>query len=415
MKRNVNCPYCKNEIPINELMIESFENEIREKLNFELKSKQEALALQQEEYNQLLRQVMQKQESVDEIINSKVNDELLQRQQKLKESITAEVMKEKSEQIQLLEDTLVKKSKELREANASRAKIIQLQADLEEKEVKLQLQFQEKLNKKLAEANETFRNQANLEHDLRLKEKEELIQKLKEELDHSRRRIENSSQQLSGEALEKSVEEMLQMNFPDDQVTEIGKGISGGDSILHVMVNHKLIGRILFECKNTNNFSQQFISKVKEDAQRANCDLAVIISRTMPKKLEGNKIGVIDGVWICQDIETARSLTLGLRFGLLQVSLTTMQHQNKDDKKEMLYSYLTSSSFKQLFEQILNNFEILEKTFSDEEKKLTALWKIRRAQLNKALQSVLNFYGDIKGISDNIPSIPSLLEFPLAS
>lgn len=415
MKRNVNCPFCQNSIPIDSLVIESFEKEIREKLTLELKSKQEALTAQQEEYNQLLRQVMQKQESVEEHIDSKVQQELLQRQEKLKESITAEVMKEKSDQIQMLEDTLVKKSKELRDANASKAKIIQLQRELEEKEVKLSLQFEEKLNKKLAEASEALKSQKNFEHDLRLKEKEELIQRLKEELDHSRRRIENSSQQLSGEALEKSVEEMLRMNFPDDTVIEIGKGVLGGDSILTVMVNHQNIGRILFECKNTNNFSNQFITKVKEDAQRENCDIGVIVTRTMPKQLEGKKIGVIDNVWICQDIETARSITYGLRFGLLQAHMATMYQDNKEDKKELLFQYLTSNSFKQLFEQILANFDALEKTFSDEEKKLTALWKIRRAQLNKALQSVLNFYGEIKGISDNIPTIPSLLEFPLAS
>lgn len=415
MKRNVKCPYCTNEIEIDSLLVESFEQSIREQLNLELKQKHDDLHAQQEEYANLMKQVMQKQASVEEIINTKVEQQLLQRHEKLKESITADVMKEKAEQIQLLEDTLVRKSKELIEANASKSKLIQLQAQLEEQEVKLELKYQEKLNQKLAEANESFRNQKNLEHDLRLKEKEELIQRLKEELDHSRRRIENSSQQLSGEALEKSVEEMLQLNFPDDSVIPIGKGVTGGDSILVVMVNHQMIGKILFECKNTNNFSNQFITKVKEDAQREDCEIAVIVTRTMPKQLEGKKIGIIDNVWICQDIETARSITFGLRFGLLQAHIATMHQDNKEDKKELLYQYLTSNSFVQLFEQILANFDSLEKTFSDEEKKLTALWKIRRAQLNKALQSVLNFYGEIKGISDTIPSIPTLMQYPLAS
>jgi len=415
MKRNVNCPYCKNEIPIDEMLVESFEKEIRQQLTVELKSKQDALNAQQEEYNLLLRQVMQKQESVDDLINSKVNQQLVLKQEKLKESITADIMKEKAEQIQMLEDTLIKKSRELRDANAGKAKLIQLQRELEEKEVKLALKYEEKLNQKLAEVSEEFKSKKNLEHDLRLKEKEELILRLKEELDHARRRIENSSQQLSGEALEKSVEEMLRMNFPDDQVMEIGKGISGGDAILAVFVNHQNIGRILYECKNTNSFSHQFIKKAKEDAQRENCDIAVIVTRTMPKHLEGKKIGLIENVWVCQDIEMARSLTYGLRFGLLQAHVATMHQENKDDKKEILFSYLTSTTFKNLFEQILDNFETLEKTFSDEEKKLTSLWKIRKAQLNKALQSVLNFYGEIKGISDSIPTIPSLLELPLAS
>jgi len=75
----------------------------------------------------------------------------------------------------------------------------------------------------------------------------------------------------------------------------------------------KECGMILWEAKNAQNFSKDWITKLKADQQEAGADIAVIATVTLPKEIGG--FGIMDDVWVT-DYKTAICLAMALRYGL---------------------------------------------------------------------------------------------------
>jgi len=101
-----------------------------------------------------------------------------------------------------------------------------------------------------------------------------------------------------------------------------------------------------------------------------------------------------------------------LRFGLLKIYATTVTQQGRETKMEMLYNYLTSIEFKNVFGNILDNYQALLVNHHSEKLKLQRIWKEREKVLEEVLSSTVDFYGAIKGIAGQaIPAI-EILEMP---
>jgi hypothetical protein len=274
--------------------------------------------------------------------------------------------------------------------------------DLEKEYSRKEAEYAKRLEKIRFEVQEQTRQESNL----KLKEKDKLIQDLKTQLTKVREKLENSSQQMSGEIQELELESILASTFPTDIVKPVPKGMNGADSTLHVCTQGGgEIGKILYESKRTNSWGNGWISKIKADNLKAKCQIMVIVTSTMPKDITG-KFGVKDNVWVCSfEPEAIRQLTLVLRYGLLKVFEITRLQKNSETKADKLYMYLTSQEFINLFESVLRGFNTLEQSYQDEKKKLAALWKIREQHLQEMLANTMEFYGTIKGIASDIPEL----------
>ncbi|MFL5762934.1 MAG: DUF2130 domain-containing protein [Bacteroidia bacterium] len=289
---------------------------------------------------------------------------------------------------------------------------LSIKKDLEEQYILKQSEFSKKLERARAEV----RAQVQDESLLQIKEKDKLVADLKEQLIKVSQKLENSSQQLKGEVQELELEAILASTFPTDFIEPVGKGIRGADCTQYVSTKSGVvIGKILFESKRVRSFSEGWIDKLKKDNLQAKCDLTVIVTSTMPKEITG-KFGIMNGVWICLfEPEAIRQLALVLRYGLLKVYQVNQNHHSSKSKSEKLFQYLTSEEFKRLFENVLEGFKVLEQSFQDERKKLTAYWKLRETQLQEMLTNTLELYSSMKGISPEIQDISTLDDFRQAS
>jgi hypothetical protein len=274
--------------------------------------------------------------------------------------------------------------------------------DLEKEYSRKESEYAKRLDKIRLEVQEQTRQESNL----KLKEKDKLIQDLKTQLTKVREKLENSSQQMVGEIQELELEAILASTFPTDVVKPVPKGMDGADCTLHVCTQSGgEIGAILFESKRVKTFSEGWISKLKKDNLKAKCQITVIVTSAMPKQISG-KFGVLDGVWVCLfEPEAIKQLTLVLRYGLLKVFEIAKLQKNSENKADKLYMYLTSQNFINLFESVLKGFNVLEQSYQDEKKKLAALWKIREQHLQEMLANTMEFYGTIKGIASDIPEL----------
>ena len=87
--------------------------------------------------------------------------------------------------------------------------------------------------------------------------------------------------QLQGEVQELLLEELLQSTFPFDKIEEVGKGVRGADCIQ--IVHNKFgaeAGRIIYESKNTKDFNNDWIEKLKKDMRSNGYNVAVIVTKT---------------------------------------------------------------------------------------------------------------------------------------
>lgn len=266
---------------------------------------------------------------------------------------------------------------------------------------------EEELSYNLEKARKEIRKQVQNESNLTIKTKEKLISDLKDQLLKIRQKLENSSQQMIGEIQELELETILSSTFPSDLIEPVAKGKNGADCSQHIRINGVTLGSILYESKRVANFSEGWIDKLKKDNLQAKCDATVIVTSKMPADIPGS-FGIKDGVWICLfEPDAIKQLAVVLRYILIK-GFEILQTKHSDETKEKLFQFLTSSEFLNQVEHVLRCFKVLEQTFQDEKKKLNALWKIREQQLQEMLDSTLEMYSSMRGISTSIPELQTL-------
>lgn len=90
---------------------------------------------------------------------------------------------------------------------------------------------------------------------------------------------------------------------------------------------------------------------MKDDQREEKADLSVIISEVLPKGL--HHFRQIDNVWVT-DIPSSLSLALALRVVLTQVAKTQEIQTGKEEKKEIVYNYLTGIEFRNRVQAIVS-------------------------------------------------------------
>ena len=185
--------------------------------------------------------------------------------------------------------------------------------------------------------------------------------------------------------MELELEGLLRGKFPLDVVVPVGKGEFGGDIVQHVNgVRGPSAGSILWEFKRTKNWSDGWLSKLREDQRTAKADAALIISQTLPKDVE--TFDLIDGVWVAHP-RCAIPVAIALRHALIEAAGSRNAQLGQQTKMELVYRYLTGPRFRQRLEGIIEKFDELKEDLDKERKFMNRVWAKREGQI----QDVLDF------------------------
>ena len=154
-----------------------------------------------------------------------------------------------------------------------------------------------------------------------------------------------------GEAGEGELEAMLRGSFPSDDISGIGQGIRGAD-VHHLVFDARgaKAGAILWECKNTRNWSDGWIAKLKQDQRSLHADFAILVTATLPKGCA--RFVLIEGVLVT-DFGCAAALAAVLRSNLCQLAQTRSAAISKEESLELLYRYLSGVEFRHRVEAIV--------------------------------------------------------------
>lgn len=308
---------------------------------------------------------------------------------------------------QQLEARLAEERAKLEQAQKAELELRRKAEALEERARELDLELARRLDAEKAQWEAKLRQDLAAEQELKLKEKEKQIEDMKRVIDDLKHKSEQGSQELQGEVLELDIQAALTRQFPLDEIQPVPKGVTGADIIQTVRNGQgQICGRIVWETKNTKNWSAAWLAKLKDDTRSVGGNLAVLVTTTLPEDIY--EFGLVEGVWVASR-RAWPALAVALREQLVQVAFAHAANEGKQEKMDMLYRYLAGDAFRHKVTGIVEAFTALQDQLARERRAMEKIWKEREKQIERVITNTVGMYGEMSGIlGGSLPEIPAL-------
>ena len=84
---------------------------------------------------------------------------------------------------------------------------------------------------------------------------------------------------------------------------------------------------------------------------------------------------------------------------LIEVTCARQVSDGQQDKKELIYQYLTGPKFRLRLQAIAEASATMQEELQKEKKALTAQWAKREKQIERTIMATAGMYGDLQGIA----------------
>lgn len=408
------CPNCDTEIKLTESLAAPLIKATRLEYEIRIADKESSVLKREEALKEQQKLLEEAKRTVDDQVAVKLVAErkIIAEQEATKAKLAAASdMETKSKELEELQEVLAQRNAKLEEAQKAQADLIRKQRELDDAKRELELTVEKRVQASVEEVRQKAKIAAEDGMKLKVTEKEEQIASMQRQIEELRRKAEQGSQQLQGEALELELETTLRAKFPMDIIEPVGKGEFGGDVVQRVCNPiGQACGAILWESKRTKNWSDGWLAKLRGDQRSAGAELAVLVTQVLPKELE--TFGHVDGVWITEP-RLAMPLVFALRQTLIEVANTRQSKEGQETKMELVYEYLTGPRFRHRVEAIVEKFSDMQADLDRERKAMTRLWAKRETQIQGVIESTVGMYGDLQGIAGAAIQNIDGLELPL--
>jgi len=406
------CPHCKKPVEISDAIQHQIEDEL-------LQAKAEQSEILRKEYDT----------AAEAKLKLAVQGAVAQAQQAAQLQIERERQAARLEldKARQLTDLAVEKAKQTTEHEIERLRREAASSRESEKQLREQLsnllEELSRANKARADAELTARKEllakekgireeaaqrASEDFNTKIREQEETINRLREQLTTAKQVAEQGSQQLQGEILELDIEQALRSAFPFDTVEEVKKGERGSD--IRQVVNEQFLmncGLILWECKNAKTYQAGWLGKLKDELAAEKAQIGVIVFS--PTGGNGDDFRQLaDNIWLVKP-RYAIMLATFLREVLVKVFVANRNAEGKDVKIEMIYNYLTGGEFSNRIRYIIESYDEMAKQLDTEKKQAQRRWAAQEKILQKVTSSLYGMSGDLQGIAGReIIALPAI-------
>ena len=394
------CPKCKNEFAPEDAIAKVLEKEFETKLNIERETLLKQFSIEKAEFGIQIKDFEEKKKKENNLFAERLQKERLKLETELQEQLHKSISGDFENKLRLLEQNNKDNEEKLKASRLKELDFLKKEQELKNKEADLELDLHKKLQEERILLTEQIRNQEigkislkETEFQLKLKELEKQLEDQKKLADEMRRKAEQGSMQLQGEAQELLLENILRERFPFDLIVEVGKGVEGADCMQIVRNNlGKECGKIIYESKRARNWMNVWLDKLKSDMRNKGADMAILVTQSFPKGMD--RFGQRDGIWICSYSEVA-SVAAVLRNAVMCVSDAKVSQENKGEKMQMLYDYMGSNEFRQKWDSIVETYINMQSQLSEEKVKTQKNWSQRERQLDIILKNAVGFIEDV--------------------
>lgn len=402
----IKCPNCAHKFDVEEALSGKLEAQFKAEYERKVSEQAAKFNAERQAFAKETEAFEQKKEKENELFQERLAKHI----EKEKEVIQKSTQEFFEQQLEALTEENEKKKTENRELKAAEISLLKRENELKEKAEEMQLYLDKKMLEQQTVLEEKGRAKEREVHMLKEKEYQKKLDDQKKLIDEMKRKAEQGSMQMQGEIQELALEDLLTTSYPFDDIAEVGKGTRGADCVQTVRnAMQQACGKIVYESKRTKNFAGDWIDKLKQDQITAKADIAVLVTETMPSDME--RFGEKDGVWIC-GFHEVKSLSFVLREMILKTHSVKSSQENKGDKMELLYSYLTSNEFVQNIQRIVENYDGMINQLNSEKKAMLKIWAQREKSIWVVQENISSLFGSIKGIAGNALSTSNVLELP---
>jgi len=400
----IDCPHCGHQFPAQAAMEQhiraAMEKEYHERLGRERKKFEEEVNRKaatefQSKLIALEQEMQRKSERLQELEKRNVDLEVKERallereawtELEIKKRMLAEESRIRKEQESLIRESLAVEFEAREQRMRQEKEMARVEARREARLLLERVREEEQL--RYAELQKRFEDQKRLAEEMK-------------------RKADQGSMQLQGEVQELAIEAFLTAAFPKDTIAEVAKGARGADCLQEVRDHFgHICGRILYESKRTKSFGREWIAKMKDDMRLKQADIGLIVTESLPAELA--RFGQIDGVWVCTFAEF-KSVAMLLRFSIIKIGEVMAAQENKGDKMQMLYDYLTGNEFRQRLDAIREAFEQMYHDLQKERAQSVSAFARREKQIYKVMENTVALYGEVRGIAGtSVPAIEAL-------
>lgn len=396
----ITCPSCSTEIKLTESLAAPLIRATRDEYEARIARKDSEIGKRESDVKEKLAALEAQKEALDQQVAERVRAErgvIAAEESKKAKAAAAIELESKTQEVAALQERVEQQNKKLAAAQKEQAELLRKQRELDDAKREFDLTVETRVQASLATVRQKAKAEAEEVLRLKVTEKEEQIASMQRQIDELRRKSEQGSQQLQGEALELELETILRTRFPHDLIEPVGKGEFGGDVIHRVnTVAGQACGALLWETKRTKNWSDGWLAKLRADQRAAGAAFAVLVTTALPKDVE--TFSYIDNVWVTE-FRSAVPLAIALRHSLVEIATARQVHKGQETKMELVYQYLTGPKFRHRVEAIVEKFSEMQADLDRERKAMTRLWAKRETQIQGVLESTVGMYGDLQGIA----------------
>jgi hypothetical protein len=398
------CPKCKTEILLTESLAAPLVEATRQQFEEKLSKKDDEIALREQALRDKEKQVSEAKRGLEQQVADQVAEQLkterlrvIEEESKKAKQANASELETKDRELADLQEVLKSRDEKLAEAQNAQAELIKKQRELDDAKRELELTVAKRVQAELSEVRTQAKREGEEGLKLKVLEKEEQIASMQRQIEELRRKAEQGSQQLQGEAQELELESLLRIKFARDTIDPVPKGEFGGD-VLHRVIGPlgQLCGTILWESKRTKNWSDGWLPKLRDDQRAAKAEIALLVTQVLPKGVEA--FDFIDGVWVTES-RCAIPVAIALRQSLVELATARQAGDGQKTKMELVYQYLTGPRFRHRVEAIVEKFEDMQSDLDKERKTMTRLWAKREEQIKGVIETTVGMYGDLQGIA----------------
>jgi hypothetical protein len=214
---------------------------------------------------------------------------------------------------------------------------------------RVRLEFQAQVEQEVARTVRlsTKENETKLEKLQREREKDRVryeadSAKLQGKLEDLSRKLEKQSGEQLGSEAELDLYIELRQAFREDKIERVGRGVRGADIVQHVMDGTKIVGRIVYESKNTLDWNQGFIVQAKKYQTQYETPHVMIVTRAFPCKQKG--LCVEKGIPVVEK-GMVISLATVIREGVIEIAKLRLSDSVRDEKAQELFDYVVGDRF----------------------------------------------------------------------
>ncbi len=407
-EQTIVCPNCGTGIPLTEALSRQIKESLQKEVSEETKRKEDEFMKREEALERDRTSLAEKARLQEQDFEKRIQAERSSLLAEAKKTAEAEATEKLSTELKDMEARNEESNKKLEVYRESELELRKKMREVEEEKKNQEVTMQRRLDEEKEKVARQAKEEADTEHQRKMSEKDTQLDQMKKTIEELRRKSEQGSMQVQGDAQEQELRNMLRASFPSDTIEDVPTGIKGADLVqtVHSKFGQKM-GVILWESKSTKAWSDGWVKKLKEDQGAAQADVCILVTRILPETIKD--FGLKDGVWVC-DNRYAEPLAAILRLHLQEISGVRQSGIGKNEKMEMLYAYLSGTQFRNRIENIVTAFADMKSELDTEKRVMQKIWGKRDKQIEKVMENTAGMYGDLQGIigSTALPEVRAL-------